>query len=255
VSLASPDNTQHKRFRRRRLTLRGAADYLRGYAARALDLARLVLAGNAAKAWWAVAYRMYSDSTSLGLRRDLAVPFAGPSAKIPVTVRPLTKADDLSALDPEPGLSADERLWRLAQLRLLRSGIGICYVGVAPEGKPCYMQWIMPSSENARLGAFFGNLYPKLGPEEALLEGAYTPDAYRGKGIMAAAMTQVAERAAEVGARWVITFVDEQNQGSVKGCIRSGFAPYLRRREKFRLFFRRVTFDPIQPAAASTLPV
>lgn len=237
------------------LTLRGAADHLRGSASRALDLVRLVMAGNAAKAWWAVTYRMYSDSTSLGMRRDLAVPFTGPSAKIPITVRPLARDDDLSALDSAPGLSADERLWRMAQLRLLRSGLGICYVAVAPDGKPCYMQWVMPSSENARLGAFFGNLYPKLGPEEALLEGAYTPDAYRGKGIMGAAMTQVAERAADVGARWVITFVDEQNQGSVKGCIRSGFAPYLRRRERFRLFYRHVSFDQIQPAAVSTPPV
>jgi hypothetical protein len=117
---------------------------------------------------------MYSDSTSLGLRRDLAVPFTGPAA--------------------------DERLWRLAQLRLLRSGLGICYVAVAPDGKPCYMQWVMSSSENARLRAFFGNLYPRLGPDEALLEGASTPEAYRGRGIMGAAMTQVAERAAE-GAR------------------------------------------------------
>ena len=73
--------------------------------------------------------------------------------------------------------------------------------------------------------------------------------------VIAAAMTQVAERAADIGARWVITFVDEQNQGSVKGCIRSGFTPYLRRREKFRLFYRQVTFDPIQPAAVSTPPV
>ncbi len=220
---------------------------LRGYASRALDLARLVLAGNAAKAWSAVTYRLYSDSTSLGLRRDLSVPFTGPSAKIPITVRPLTAADDLSALAPEPGLSADERLWRLAQLRLLRSGLGICYLAIAPDGKPCYMQWVMPSSENGRLRAVFGNLYPRLGPDEALLEGAYTPEGYRGKGIMGAAMAQVAERAAEVGARWVITFVDEQNHGSVKGCIRAGFTPYLKRHERFRWFYRDVRFDPILP--------
>ncbi len=246
--LASRNDAQHERLLLRGLSLRDAVDQLAGYASRALDLGRLVLAGNAAKAWWAVTYRVYSDSTSLGMRRDLVVPFTGPSAKIPITVRPLTPADDLSALDPAPGLSPDERLWRLAQLRLLRSGLGICYVAIAPEGKPCYMQWVMPSSANARLRAVFGNLYPSLGPEEALLEGAYTPDAYRGKGIMGAAMTQVAERAAEVGARWVITFVDEQNQGSVKACIRAGFSPYLRRRERFRLFYRHVTFDLIQPA-------
>lgn len=209
------------------------------------------MAGNAAKAWWAVAYRMYSDSTSLGMRRDLTIPFTGPSAKIPLTVRPLAVGDDLSALNPAPGLDADERLWRLAQLRLLRSGLGTCYLAIAPGGKPCYMQWVMTSSDNARLKAFFGNLYPTLGPDEALLEGAYTPDAFRGKGIMGAAMTQVAERAADVGARWVITFVDEQNQGSFKGCIRAGFVPYLRRREQFRLFYRRVRFDLIHPPAVA----
>lgn len=233
------------------MTPRGAADQLRGYASRALDIVRLVLAGDVAKAWWAVGYRMYSDSTSLGLRRDLTIPFTGPTAKIPFTVRPLASTDDLSALDPAPGLSADERLWRLVQLRLLRSGLRVCCVAIAPEGKPCYMQWVIPPSENARLRAVFGNLYPSLGPDEALLEGAYTLDAYRGKGIMGGAMTLVAERAAEFGARWVITFVDEQNQASVKGCIRAGFAPYLRRRERFRLFYRNVTFDLIQPAAAS----
>jgi RimJ/RimL family protein N-acetyltransferase len=224
------------------LTLRGAADQVRGYLARAVDIGRLVLAGNAAKAWWALTYRMYSDSTSLGLRRDLTIPFAGPTAKIPITVRPLAPSDDLSALEPTAGLGADERFWRLTQLRMLRSGLRICYVAIAPEGKPCYMQWVIPPSENARVRAIFGNLYPTLASDEALLEGAYTPDAYRGKGIMGAAMAQVAERAGEFGARWVITFVDEQNEASVKGCIRAGFAPYLRRRERFRLFFRHVTF-------------
>ena len=234
------------------MTLRGAADQARGYLSRALDIGRLVLAGNASKAWWALTYRMYSDSTSLGLRRDLATPFTGPTAKIPISVRPLSSTDDLSALEPTPGLSADERFWRLAQLRLLRSGLRVCYVAIAPDGKPCYMQWVIPSSENARLRAVFGNLYPTLGPDEALLEGAYTPDAYRGKGIMGAAMAQVGERAAEFGARWVITFVDEQNEASVKGSIRAGFAPYLRRRERFRLLYRHVTFDLIEPAAATS---
>ncbi len=230
------------------MTLRGAADQLRGYVSRAVDIGRLVLAGDAAKAWWALTYRLYSNSTSLGLRRDLTIPFTGPSARIPISVRPLAPADDLSALQPTAGLSADERYWRLTQLRLLRSGLRICYVAIAPEGKPCYMQWVILPSENARLRAIFGNLYPTLGSDEALLEGAYTPDAYRGKGIMGAAMAQVAERAAEFRARWVITFVDAANEASLKGCIRAGFVPYLRRRERFRLFFRQVTFDLIEPA-------
>jgi len=110
------------------------------------------------------------------------------------------------------------------------------------------MQWVIPAADNDRLRGFFGNLYPVLGRDEALLEGAYTPEAYRGKGIMGAAMAQVAERASEVGARWVITFVDEQNAASFKGCVRAGFTPYLKRHEKFRLFYRKVMFSALLPS-------
>jgi RimJ/RimL family protein N-acetyltransferase len=228
-----------------------AGSQVRGLLTRARDLGRLVLSGNAAKAWWALTYRAYSDSVSIGLRRDLQVPFTGPTAKIPITVRPLGPSEDLSALDPEPGLSADEAFWRLGQRRLLQSALQTCYVAMAPENRPCYMQWVIPASENDRIKAVFGNLYPVLGPDEALLEGAYTPEAYRGKGIMSAAMAQIAERAAEHGARWVITFVDEQNQASLKGCLRAGFTPYLRRLERFRLFHRSVSFVPMDQASRS----
>ncbi len=227
-------------------TARNAGDQMRGLLTRARDLGRLVLAGNVAKVWWALGYRAYSNSTSIGLRRDLRVPFAGPRAKIPIHIRPLAPGDDFSALDSVPGLSADETFWRLGQRRLLRSGLQTCYVAIAPEGKPCYMQWIIPASENRRLKSVFGNLYPALQPEEALLEGAYTPEVYRGKGIMGAAMAEIAARAAEHGARWVITFVDANNEASLKGCVRAGFTPYLRRHEKFRLFYRQVAFEPIE---------
>ena len=220
---------------------------MRGLLSRARDLFRLVATGHARKAWRSVIDRMYSDSTSLGMRRDLTVPFTGPAAKIPITVRPLAETDDLSSLEHTPGLPADEAFWRLAQRRLLQSGLRTCYVAIAPEGKPCYMQWVIPPAENDRVRAFFGNLYPVLAPGEALLEGAYTPDSYRGKGIMGAAMSEVAERAADFGARWVITFVDEHNPASIKGCVRAGFAPYLKRNESFRLFHRRVTFDQLRP--------
>ena len=223
-------------------------DKMRGLVSRARDLAGLVLSRNYGKAWWALSYRVHSDSTSLGLRRDVTVPFMAPTAKIPLSVRPLRPGDDLSSLEDDPGITGDEALARLTQRRLLRSGLQTCYVAVAPDGKVCYMQWLILAAENDRLRQVFGNLYPVLGRDEALLEGAYTPLAYRGKGIMGAAMAQVAEQAAHHGNRWVITFTDEVNEASLKGCMRAGFTPYLRRREKFRLFYRYVTFDLSAPA-------
>ena len=222
-------------------------DRLRSLVSRARDLGSLVLAGNATKAWWALSYRVYSDSTSVGLRRDLGVPFTPRSAKIPLTIRPIAAGDDLSFLAPRPGLSGDEAFWRLTQRRLLGSGLRTCYLAISPDAKLCYMQWVIPSAQNDGLRRVFGNLYPTLGEDEALMEGAYTIEAFRGMGIMGAAMARIAERAADQGARWVITFVDEQNTASLKGCIRAGFAPYLRRRERFRFFRRQVTFESIAP--------
>ena len=230
---------------------RSAGDQLRGLYSRARDIGRLLAGGNAAKAWWALAYRAYSNSTSLGMRRDLTVPFSGPQAKIPISVRPLSPTDDLSALESAPGISADEAFWRLAQRRLLASGLQTCYVAVSADGRVSYMQWLIPASENARVRSVFGNLYPVLAPDEALLEGAYTPDAFRGKGIMGAAMSEVAERARDYGARWVITFVDAGNEPSIKGSMRAGFQTYLKRHEKFRFFYRQVSFEPIPPADLS----
>jgi GNAT superfamily N-acetyltransferase len=229
---------------------RKVRDSVRRVLSRVQDLSQLLRDGRVSKAWRVIAGRLYSNSTSIGLRRDLTIPFAGANAKIPITVRPLADTDDLSSLDPEPGLPADAAYSRLVQRRLLRSGLRTCYVAIAPDGKPCYMQWAIPPTENDQVRAVFGNLYPVLGPDEALLEGAYTPDNYRGKGIMGAAMAEIAERAADLGARWVVTFVDEANQASFKGCIRAGFAPYLKRYERFRLFYRQVRFERIEPGEA-----
>jgi len=222
-----------------------------GILARALDLLRLVFTGRGRETWRAVTYRLYSNSASVGLRRDLSAPHAAPTAKLPIQVRPLTPDDELPWLDVrEPGLSDDQVYARLGQARLLGSGLHTCHLAVEPDGKACYMQWLILSNQNDRVRAFFGNLYPRLAPDEALLEGAYTPEAYRGQGIMAAAMAQIAERADQFGARWVVTFVDEGNAASLKGCARAGFVPYLRRDERFRLFRRRVSFTPVAPVAS-----
>ena len=166
-----------------------------GGLARTRDLLRLAFTGRGRRMWTAVTYRLYSNSTSLGLRRDLQAPHAAPPAKRPFQVRPLTPDDHLAWLDVrEPGLSDEQVYARLGQARLLRSGIETCHLAVEPDGKACYMQWLILSNENERVRAFFGNLYPRLAPDEALLEGAYTPEAARGQGIMAAAMAQIEHR-------------------------------------------------------------
>lgn len=61
---------------------------------------------------------------------------------------------------------------------------------------------------------------------------------------MPAAMAQIAEKGAAVGARYVCTFVGDDNIASLKGCEKAGFSPYLTRTITTRLFnlSKRIVF-------------
>ena len=194
----------------------------------------------------AVGCRLLSETVAYGLRRDLAVPHVAPAAKVPLLVRPLESGDDLSLLDTAaPDLAPQAVIERLAQRRLLAAKLPTCWVAIGPDEKVCYMQWLIAPKDNARIRSQWGDLFPQLGADEALLEGAYTGDAYRGQGIMAHAMSRIAAAAERFGARWVQTFVGESNVASLKGCKKAGFAPFQRRTEVWRLLWRSVDFARI----------
>jgi GNAT superfamily N-acetyltransferase len=207
--------------------------------------AELLRRGEGSEALRAVKLRFSSDAIHYGLRRDVTVPFAAPPAKIEVVVRPLTPQDDLSFLDPEPGLPEEVARTRRGQRHLVAAQLPVCWVAVDAAGKIAYMQWLVTPKHNSRIREVWGSSFPQLQPDEALLEGAYTPEAYRGQGIMPHAMARIAESAQAMGARWVITFVGDDNVASLKGCKKAGFSPYLHRRQSWRLFRRQAVFTPL----------
>ncbi|AWN34712.1 GNAT family N-acetyltransferase [Methylobacterium radiodurans] len=196
---------------------------------------------------------LYATRVTIGLRRDLDAPSPAPAAKIPIEVRPLHDAD-LPHLFPEDrgGLNRKERLELGTRRFHLRSGIPTCWVALDRRtGIPCYMQWLMGASHNRLIQQTFPpRWFPELAPDEALLENAYTPAAYRGQGIMSCAMALIAERAAGIGARSVITFVENANVASLRGCAKAGFAPYLARVERRALLdtVRLRRFEPFEAA-------
>ena len=92
----------------------------------------------------------------------------------------------------------------------------------------------------------FDGTFPVLTPDTVLLEGAFTPEAARGKRIMSAAMSMIAELGAtEHGARYVITFVGDDNLPSLKGCARAGFTPYIHRSRHWRAFRHSVRYSDL----------
>jgi RimJ/RimL family protein N-acetyltransferase len=191
--------------------------------------------------------RAWSDWRHYGLSRDLDHPFAAREAKVEIAIRPLRDDDVPKLLNMrDPQMAPRGPYVRMHRLRFLRVGLGTCWVAARVEDdEPCYMQYLIPASQNERIREYFGGIFPPLEPDEALLEYAFTPERFQGLGIMPAAMAQIAEQAAAFGARRVITFVDHENVAALKGCHRSGFREYLTRTDEWRLFRRMPVFAPL----------
>jgi GNAT superfamily N-acetyltransferase len=198
----------------------------------------------ATRAYWR------SDSETIGLRRDLSISITAPSAAIPLTIRELRPADVpiLFACDDDVR-SGEAMRQRAIRLRMTQADLKTCYVAANDDDQPCYVQWLIGPSEKEKLRELFDDRFPTLRDDEMLLEGAFTLEAWRGKGIMAAAMARIAASAADHDARWVITFVAEDNIPSLKGCKKAGFEPYLRRADRWRMFRHASTFGQVLAAA------
>ena len=196
----------------------------------------------AARTYWR------SESATIGLRHDVSLPFTAPQSTVLIAVRELHESD-LAFLFATHGesLSADAMRERAIRLRMARANLQTCYVAVNDADQPCYVQWLIGPSENDKIRAIFGGRFPALKPDEMLLEGAFTLEAWRGKGIMAAAMAQISAKAIDHHARWVMTFVDSQNIPSLKGCKKSGFEPFIGRTDRWRAFQHRSYFGPLVP--------
>lgn len=105
------------------------------------------------------------------------------------------------------------------------------------------MQWLIGSEENHKLRKIYQDGMLQLKADEMLLEGAYTRAAFRGQGIMADAMSRIAENGNNAGARWIMTFVKEDNVPSLKGCKRAGFEPYMIKHTQWRFFKSTSRFE------------
>jgi GNAT superfamily N-acetyltransferase len=195
-----------------------------------------------------VGERLWSSREAIGFRRDLALPFTAPEAKLPLVIVELGPDELPAMLDPSlAGASALDSLECASRRALWQRHFGRCFVARAPDGQAGFLQWLFDHRDNAALATHFGDAFPVLAEGEALLEGAYTPAAFRGQRIMPAAMARIAERAADTGARYVHTFVGIDNMPSLKGCVRAGFPPHQWRTQHLRLFKRHTDFTALPP--------
>jgi hypothetical protein len=190
--------------------------------------------------------KLWGDDASLGLRRDMDVPFLAPDAQFPISIRPFRESDLSTILDLEgPDVPSDEIRDRMARRDIVSHRFSSCYVAVTGDDQPCFIQWAMYPSEHETMRGAFGAPFPTLADDEVLLEGAFTPGTFRGRKVMPAAMARIAECEAKDGGHSIITFVQKDNIPSLKGCERAGFHPYMNRSMRRRFFRLSVTFTPL----------
>jgi RimJ/RimL family protein N-acetyltransferase len=96
-----------------------------------------------------------------------------------------------------------------------------------------------------------GGLHKELGGDECLFEFAYTFEAFRGLGVMGAALAEIiAQLIKEHPAlQWGYTYVLDDNIASLKGCRNAGFRPYMERREHWRALKINEEFFALTPGS------
>jgi GNAT superfamily N-acetyltransferase len=165
-----------------------------------------------------------------------------------LSARPAEQRDVAVFCDAH-GLGGQERRDAAARLFMLYAGIQTCYVVENSSGDPCFLQWLIPFSENRKLHQVYGKWYPDLRSDEAIVEHAFLLPRYRGNGLLPCATAKILEIAREAGVRSIVTFIPTWNSNSLNSFMRLGFRPYLRRSDRkiFGVRFRRV-----QPLSFST---
>jgi GNAT superfamily N-acetyltransferase len=183
--------------------------------------------------------RLYSNETSLILRRDLFQRRTVPEPKTAIMLRRLETRDFRPIIKERP-----------RRLPVLLADIPTCYVTVTASGELTFMLWVVFSEDWPRFKPHFkGDIPGGLRSDECLFEFAYTFEKFRGQGVMAASLNLIAEEAwrERPSVRWAYNFVRKDNIPSLKGCRTAGFVPYMTREERWRALRLNQKFTLLTP--------
>jgi len=110
----------------------------------------------------------------------------------------------------------------LVRARFCRGSVTTLYVARGEDGGCLYAQWLVGREEQQAAGDLLAGTR-RLTEGESLVEGAYTFPAARGRGLMRDGMGQLLLVARERGDERVVTYVDQENIPSLRGCAAVGF--------------------------------
>ena len=192
-----------------------------------------------------LAEQTWGSSTNLGLRCDLrSLPPRRP-AKIEIAMEPRDCRSFGGFADELQWAKGADCLQVLLLRRLGNAGVRTLHVASDQDGAPTYCQWLVGAGDQQPIDAHSPGRYPRLGPNEVLLEGAFTFTRFRGLGLMADGMWQLLRKARDGGAESAITYVAADNVPALRGCAHVGFLPDHVRLNTQRFGRTRSVFRPV----------
>jgi hypothetical protein len=184
--------------------------------------------------------RIYRRETFIGLVKYLDEADSEVTCKIGYSLNEAAPEDfeelsrGLLSEDKEEIFDLIQRVW------FYDCGFHNCFIArTVPGNEMCYMQWALTQQDDNAGSKEFISSFPRLENREMQLEHAYTMKRFRGNKIMPAVMNQLFQVARDKGLNRVITYVEDYNIASLKGCYSVGFKQFeVVRRTKLPLVTR-----------------
>jgi RimJ/RimL family protein N-acetyltransferase len=187
--------------------------------------------------------QIYGKSIHIGLEKKLQENGTGAGAltecKIKYSLR-LGRKEDLDEVlkkaKSERGDSAYELVFRRW---LYECGVHNWYIAnTADTNEICFIQAVIHPEDTQLVSENF-NGFPELKESEVLLEGAYTFQRYRGNRLHPAVVFDILEICRKKGFKRVITYIEKNNEASLKSAERLGFVQFEEVSKRSALFFSR----------------
>lgn len=190
--------------------------------------------------------QIYSRSILIGFTMDLqktAIP--GVEANLKYNLRLATQEDIdqiLKLAKSENKNMAQELIYRKL---LWEDGYRNCYIArTADTNEICFMQFTMFAEDAKTVRGGFNNWFPELEESEALIEGSYTFEKFRGNRIFAAVTVDQLKICKEKGVQRMVTYIKKNNTASSRGVEKVGFVPFEEAHNLKIMFVTRRGFSP-----------
>ena len=181
--------------------------------------------------------QVYSRATFIGLEKNLNTKCAPVPCQVEYSLQLASEKDMEEVVQKAKTESKDSAHELVQRSWFYEFGFHDCYIArTIDTGELCFMQCLISKKYDNLLNQGFKYWFPKLKEDEAILENAYTFEKYRGKRIMPSVMVKLSELASSKGYKRVITYVEQDNIASLKGCQRAGFKQFEKIPE-LKLFF------------------